>query len=552
MAVWSLGSFAQKQQTSESAVQAQSLFIDALSNKMIGRYDQCITQLKEIISKQADNHAAWNVIAEVYLLSKKYDEALDASLKAVSLNPAELVYQKNLADIYHARQDLNNEILTVKKIQLQEPLQESHYVRLSDLYLKIGKLDDAIKLLDLMDLKKGTNEISAFKKAEIYNKLGKTKEAENALMILNNTFPDDLRYMHALAAYYVKIKKQSKAHEIYKNILTLFPGDEKASLALATEYKQAGNDNQYLRSIESLMADPSIPMDVKIVELIPYLNKAIAVKDMTTLNTIEKYAADLSAKYPKEAKVHAFYADVLNAAGKKPDAFVEYKSAIKLNQSVKTLWLNYLDLSIAFDEPKDFKYLAENAYDLFPNDPEIAIAYTKSLIKTGSGSEIRSMINAINLMTQNNKALDGINRALQTFNLILANQNNDAYTSIEQAKSNKTLSPEYFTIPAEFYLSNDLVKAGEWIEKGLTQYAGDGALNLFKAIFLVKNKKFQEAKSILEKITVNSNNAILFETLGDVLFNLKDTEAAFLAWKKASEINPFNQRLKKKITEKSL
>ena len=34
---------------------------------------------------------------------------------------------------------------------------------------------------------------------------------------------------------------------------------------------------------------------------------------MTTLNTIEKYAADLSAKYPKEAKVHAFYADVLNA-----------------------------------------------------------------------------------------------------------------------------------------------------------------------------------------------------------------------------------------------
>ena len=49
----------------------------------------------------------------------------------------------------------------------------------------------------------------------------------------------------------------------------------------------------------------------------------------------------------------------------KADAFVEYKSAIKLNQSVKTLWLNYLDLSIAFDEPKTFKYLAENAYMIY-------------------------------------------------------------------------------------------------------------------------------------------------------------------------------------------
>ena len=199
--------FSQKQQIAESIVQTQSLFIDALSNKMIGRNEQAISQLKQVIDKEADNHVAWNVLSEVYLADKKSDEALDACKKALTYQPTAIAYLKNLADIYHVKQDLLNEISTMKKVQAAEPVKESHYMRLSDLYVKAGKLDDAIKLLDLMDAKKGINEISAIKKAEIYDQLGKPKEAESALINLNNTFSGDLRYMHALASYYVKLKK---------------------------------------------------------------------------------------------------------------------------------------------------------------------------------------------------------------------------------------------------------------------------------------------------------------------------------------------------------
>ena len=48
---------------SESDVQVQSIFIEAIRNKLIDRHDLSVTQFKEIIEKQPDNHVAWYELA---------------------------------------------------------------------------------------------------------------------------------------------------------------------------------------------------------------------------------------------------------------------------------------------------------------------------------------------------------------------------------------------------------------------------------------------------------------------------------------------------------
>lgn len=55
--------FSQSTQMSESDVQVQSIFIEAIRNKLIDRHDLSVTQFKEIIEKQPDNHVAWYELA---------------------------------------------------------------------------------------------------------------------------------------------------------------------------------------------------------------------------------------------------------------------------------------------------------------------------------------------------------------------------------------------------------------------------------------------------------------------------------------------------------
>jgi hypothetical protein len=75
-----------------------------------------------------------------------------------------------------------------------------------------------------------------------------------------------------LAASYCKTKgMDDKALVYYKQILEIDPSDSRARLALAGTEKQNGDKVAYLQSISPIMSNPSLGIDVKIQELIPYV-----------------------------------------------------------------------------------------------------------------------------------------------------------------------------------------------------------------------------------------------------------------------------------------
>jgi tetratricopeptide (TPR) repeat protein len=546
----------QNVQRSEEDVQTEATFIEAIRNKLIDRHDLSVPQFREILKKQPDNHVVWNELAYGLWKTKMYDEALDAANKAVSLMPRQVSYLKIQGDIFHAKQNVPEEINVYKKIQSIEPYKESNYTYWVDLLLNAGKWDDAIKVLNLLEQNKGINEISSLKKTMLFEQNGKLKEAEAELLKLNNAFPSDLRYLHALAGYYSKYQKPEKATEIYKDIIAINPGDDRANLALASSYKLSGQDEQYLQSLQGLMENGAISLDAKIVELIPYLEKAISKKDKVLLAIIDKYAANLAVMYPDEAKTHALSGDVLFAQGHEAEAFIQYQSALKLNQAIKSVWIQYLGLAERFEEPAVLVQSSERAFDLFPNEPSIAFSYSYALIKNGDSEEARSVINQLLLMTFNKpewlEKVYGLELSLD----YLEGKKDLALSAVNKIKSINSKSISLYRYPIELltYLSKDLTLANELTLQAIKDFPHSPELEGYLGVINFKLKKYSEARSGLEAVLTKStpSNALFVETYGDTLFMLRDNEMAISTWKKALELNPFSNRLKKKVLDKTL
>ena len=86
-------------QKSEQDVQTESVFIEAIRNKLIDRHDLSVPQFRELIKKQPENHVLWYELGYGLMKTKKVDEAIDAVSKAVSLYPNHTNYLELQADL---------------------------------------------------------------------------------------------------------------------------------------------------------------------------------------------------------------------------------------------------------------------------------------------------------------------------------------------------------------------------------------------------------------------------------------------------------------------
>jgi tetratricopeptide (TPR) repeat protein len=546
----------QNVQKSEQDVQTESVFIEAIRNKLIDRHDLSIPQFRELIKKQPENHVLWYELGYGLMKTKRIDEAIDAVTKAISLFPNHTNYLELLADLYQIKQDFPNEINVYRKLQNINPYKESYYTHWVDLLIASGKKEEAVKVLSLLEENKGINEISSLRKASLLEQTGKNKDAESELLKLNASFSNDIKYLHALASFYSRTQKSEKANAVYHQILGINPADDKANLALAAMYKNIGQDDQYLQALQSLMDNGSISLDAKIMELIPYLEKAINKKDKALITTIEKYASNLVLAYPDEAKTHALYGDVLSAEGRDAAAYSQYQESLKFNRSIKSVWIQFLLLSKQFDEPAIFLKYAEQAFDLFPNEPMLAIAYTQAMIRNGDIEGGKSMVRQALLMSANHpvylETIYSISLGLD----YLDSQNLQVTSDLAKIKSINAKSFQAIKYPIEILLSQNknLETAAQLAVQGLKEFPHHPDLEGFLGMINYRQKKFVEAKSNLEfAVSQYAENAPAFhETYGDALFMLKDVDAALAAWKKAAEINPFNARVKKKILDKTI
>jgi len=249
---------------------------------------------------------------------------------------------------------------------------------LATAYLQVNKADEALAAYDAIETQIGVTENVSRRKYEIYVILGNNKKAQEELENLSKAYPLEIRYLHNLASFYTDQGKGKKALEVYKRILEIDINDPTANMAITTASAGEGDDNNYLRSLGPIIENTSIPVDRKILELVPYVDQLNTDYDPELADALIMLSEKIAIIHPEEAKAHALYGDILLASDRPKDAAKAYEKTLGINDKVYLVWEGLME---AYSENKDSKSLlrvATDALDLFPNKASAYMYYGRA------------------------------------------------------------------------------------------------------------------------------------------------------------------------------
>lgn len=466
----------------------ESIFMDALREKMLRNYDKALGFLDQILEKDPLNAAVMHEKARILEAQNKNQDALTWALKAVERDAENSWFQVFLADLYQ-KQDLPLEAAKVYEALVQRSPENNQYTYKWAYFLVAGnEVGRAITVYENLEKRIGVNEELSRRKHLLYLGTGDMRKAEQELLLLIASYPKYTEYLHLLAGFYEQTGQIAKAIDTYKKIEGQNPFDPKASLAIKRLDKGKSSDEVgYLRSLQAVFVKPEYDLDQKIMMLIPYIEQVAEGCEPEKAEEVLRLSNILVEVHPEEAKVYALRGDIHFHTGSLEKAAADYERTLALNQGVFQVWEQLMYTYTELRETQKLLEKSEQALDVFPNQGSLYY------------------FNALSL-SWNNKP-------------------DEAIRILEQAS---------FMIPQNSALQLDVLSL-----QGKC-YAQQGKLE----------KAEKTLRKALDA-GANSNSAVL-EKYGDVLFQLGNADEALSYWQKALEQGPETDLLKRKIADKRL
>ncbi len=543
-------------QISEEEINTQKIFIDASKEKILGNYENAVYLFKEVIKRDKKNDAALYELARIYDVQEKNDNALHSIKEALSLEPENVWYEMFLADLHDKMGKPKEAAKVFEGLVAQDGENTYYYEKWAFFLVKAGDASKAIKVYDKLESKFGINEDLSGKKYRLYLGLGDQKKAAEELEILAKSAPSNTDYKHMLAGFYQQVGDQNKAEEIYKQILSIDPDDAYASIALAEKLKDGGDDISYLNTLKPVFEKPDVSIDIKIKELIPYIQKLANSGDTVLAKKIVELAEILVEVHPEEAKSYSAFGDILYYSGDNQTALEKYQKALKLNKAVFTIWEQVMYINLELSNFEALLQTSEEAIDFFPNQ---AKAYYFNGVANGQLKRHREAISSLQqalLMSRKNPILrlDIYNHmAIEYYQLEDFDKSDIAFDEALKINPNVPSILNRYS----YYLalrSDKLAKAKEMCAKANELDPNNPYYQDTYGWIFYKIKEYSTAKEWISKAMANGGDEMpdILEHYGDVLFQLDDVENAIINWQKALEKGSTSKILEKKITDRQL
>lgn len=384
----------------ESEVKRQSAFLTAERERLLGRWDKALEAYKNFLFDNPEYDAAWYGLARTYAAKNDPTNALDAIEKAIAKNPDNQWYMIYQAELFEKNGRNKDALATYEELVKRYPKTTEFYEKLAYLAVLCEDPKRGLKALDKLEQLQGINENNTAKKHLIYVGLGDNKKAAEEYRKLANAYPKNVKYRYQLADFYERLGDKVNARKTWEDIAQRFPDDTVAKLALAEQ--QGGSDAQYLASIKPLFADPKVSIDSKVKELVPFLTKITTGTDPVLTQNILELGGLLEQAHPEDAKAWSLSGDILYLAGHSAEALEKYRRCIKLNPAVFSVWDNMLSILREQKNFKEAESMAEQALDVFPNQPKACLHYAASATALGHFDAAINQLNQAMLMVGNN------------------------------------------------------------------------------------------------------------------------------------------------------
>lgn len=555
-------SAAQPGSTSEATVQLQEIFLDGIREKLLGNYDKAAAKFEELLQKDTENDAAAYELARVYDALKQPEKAIQFAQKAVTLEAANAWYHLLLAGFYQKEGKDKDAAAVYEQLVKLEPENQEYYLKWAYFLVRASQPERAVKVYDDLEKRIGVNEETTRHKYTLYLGMGDYKKAVAELNKLIAIFPRKTDYRHLLANFYTQTGEKEKELEVYRQIIEIDPNDARAKIALANQAKgSSGSDANFLYSLQSVFENQGVHLDVKITEIMPFVQKLADTGDKELGNALLALTAILQRVHPNSAKALSVSGDVFYFTGQTDKALEAYKKTLELDD---TVWLVWEQLLYIYAERKDYDNLvkeSEKALEIFPN--QASGYYLNGLGYSGQGKykDALGSFQQTLLMTAKNpvmryQALVGTGNA--HFHLKQFPQSDKAFEDALQLNPNEPLvlsNYSYCLAARPNGASAEQLNKAKELATRLNELAPNHPGHLHSLAFvLYKSKDYKGAQSLLTKALEagGDNDPATLELTGDVLFHLNKAAEAVGFWQKALEKGGNSPLLEKKITDRKL
>lgn len=529
-------------------------FMEAEKQKMLGNFEEAKFLYEKCNKLDPASAATLYELSTLLVQKEDYKQAIENAKKAVKLNPNNIWYKAMLAVLYKQTNDANSAISVYKDLLKDNPDRVDFLYELANLYNYIKKYDDALKAYENIEASYGVNETVTLEKERIYLVKGNKEKAYDEIRKLINSNPTEVRYYGILAESYVSEGDFDKAREIYEQMLKIDPNNGLVHLSLSDFYRLTKEYDKSFSELKIAFASTDVELDVKIKMLITFLNFSNESAELKEQSY--ELLKILLVTYPQDTKVHTLYADFLMKDKKIQEAREQLRIVANNEKSKYLIWEQLLLIEGNLNDFAAMYKESCEALEYFPNQP--VLNYFQGLsayqLKKYDIAE-KTLKYGVEIVTDNpTLKADMYSILADTYNKL--GKMKDSDNAMEQVlkidKSNKIILNNY-----SYYLSQrgDSLDKAERMSLICVELEPKNATYLDTyAWVLYKQNKFEKALEAIEKAYKNggSDDAVVVEHYGDIVFKLGQTDRANELWNEAGKLGKGSEFLNKKIIQKTL
>jgi len=291
-------------------------YYKALALKKLGKFDEAILDLKEVVKQDPTNADAWTLKSNCHRAIGNYEEAIKSIDKALEVGPKNLLARKNKAAIYVIQGDSE---------EAQKILNESLNI------IPIDFQSWGIKGEQLIEL----------------------GNFEEALKCFNQALSSGHPYAHQM------IEKCKKGEKQYQDILKSHPQNSKEWNARGIKLHSIGVYIEALECFEEALR--SEPSNYNVL-----MNKALALKDLARYNKTLEVLESLLREYPDDALLFQISPDIrnrsaaiLNNKGMILSMLEQYKKAYRSFEKALELDPNVIGAQINKDRVAKLRFRSD-------------------------------------------------------------------------------------------------------------------------------------------------------------------------------------------------
>lgn len=388
----------------EEEISLQKIYIEANTQKILGNVDKALPLYQQVVKEKRNIHPAWYEIARMQHANEDNEAAFISIDKAIKLSSRNKWYTLFKVDLYE-KMGLHDDAAEALSFYLQNDKDQNLLERLGYIYTKSQKVSKALEVYNQLESTYGIHESYSKKKYNLYLKEGQDELALKEISSLISAYPNNIEYMHLLASNMLQKNKNDEADKLFQRILAIDPDDTKASIAMAQTHREMGNSSEFIKSISSIISNPSLDIDVKIKELIPPLNQLVANYDPDLSHELTKSAKFIVKAHPDQPKAYAMASDIYFHSGLYGLAKESYKQTIQLDNTVYPVWEQYLYTLVILNNAEEILATVESALDVYPNQGRIYYFEALAHYKLNNFAAAESSLAQAELMSRKNPDL---------------------------------------------------------------------------------------------------------------------------------------------------